>query len=110
MAYQGGSYLWFLLIARQLGVFSAPRTPWLSKVTYIYSHHMQDIYVCKTGTAERSINMHFLAVLSLTYLLTNERGIKCGSVDISSEQSNIMLTPLNWRTRHGAELVLPKEY
>jgi len=43
-------------------------------------------------------------------LLTKERGIKCCSVDISSEQSNIMLTPLNWRTRHGAELVLPKEY
>lgn len=45
-----------------------------------------------------------------TYLFTNERGIKCCSVDMSREQSNITLAPLNCRTRHGAELVLPREY
>ena len=72
---------------------------------------MTSVYaVYKLETVQKSINRNFLAVVSLTYLLTNERGIKCCSVDMSSEQSSIMLTPLNWRTRHGAELVLPKEY
>lgn len=64
----------------------------------------------KRGNRERSIKTHFPGAVPLTYLLTKERGIKCCNVDISSEQSNIQLTPLNWRTRHGAELVLPKEY
>ena len=75
-------------------------------------HHMQDICVQSLKPGNRGkVDQHaFLAAVSFTYLLTNERGIKCCSVDISSEQSNIMLTPLNWRTRHGAELVLPKEY
>lgn len=45
-----------------------------------------------------------------THLLTSERGIKCCRVDISKEQSNIILAPLNCSTWHGAELVLPKEY
>lgn len=45
-----------------------------------------------------------------THLFTSERGIKCCRVDISKEQSNIILAPLNCSTWHGAELVLPKEY
>ena len=64
----------------------------------------------KIGNRGKVDQNAFPAAVPLTYLLTKERGIKCCSVDISSEQSNIMLTPLNWRTRHGAELVLPKEY
>lgn len=50
------------------------------------------------------------SIFQHTYLFSNERGIKCCKVDISSEQSNMTVVPLNWRTKHGAELVLPREY
>ena len=44
-----------------------------------------------------------------TYLFTKDRGMKCCKVDISSEQSSMIDVPLNWRTKHGEELVLPRE-
>ena len=44
-----------------------------------------------------------------TYLFTKDRGMKYCKVDISSEQSSMIDVPLNWRTKHGEELVLPRE-
>ena len=57
----------------------------------------------------KSVKVELQGEIQDTYLFTKDRGIKCCKVDISSEQSSMIDVPLNWRTKHGEELVLPKE-